>query len=220
MPRKLIKDIRKFKYVYLMLIPVLAYYIIFCYVPMGGLIMAFKDYAPRKGIFGSDWVGFKYFLDFFNDMYFVRLMRNTFMLNVYDIIVGFPGESQSDFETTVAFAKEVGFAQLHVFKYSKRNGTVAAKMPNQIEEKEKSKRSEVLIQAGLELTKKYREGFVGKKETVLFEEVKNIDGREYYVGHTKNYIEVAIESREDVSGKILKVEIKDFINHEIMLATR
>ena len=54
MPRKLIKDIRKFKYVYLMLIPVLAYYIIFCYVPMGGLIMAFKDYAPRKGIFGSD----------------------------------------------------------------------------------------------------------------------------------------------------------------------
>lgn len=137
-----------------------------------------------------------------------------------DIIVGFPGESQSDFETTVAFAKEVGFAQLHVFKYSKRNGTVAAKMPNQIEEKEKSKRSEVLIQAGLELTKKYREGFVGKKETVLFEEVKNIDGREYYVGHTKNYIEVAIESKEDVSGKILKVEIKDFINHEIMLATR
>lgn len=64
MPGKLIKDIKKYKYVYLMLIPVLAYYIIFCYVPMGGLIMAFKDYAPRKGIFGSDWVGFKYFLDF------------------------------------------------------------------------------------------------------------------------------------------------------------
>ena len=90
MPEKLIKDIKKYKYVYLMLIPVLAYYIIFCYVPMGGLIMAFKDYAPRKGIFGSDWVGFKYFLDFFKDMYFVRLMRNTFMLNVYDIIIGFP----------------------------------------------------------------------------------------------------------------------------------
>ncbi len=151
-----------------------------------------------------------------------RMLRQVFHNPAIttDIIVGFPGESQSDFETTVAFAKEVGFAQLHVFKYSKRNGTVAAKMPNQIEEKEKSKRSEVLIQAGLELTKKYREGFVGKKETVLFEEVKNIDGREYYVGHTKNYIEVAIESKEDVSGKILKVEIKDFINHEIMLATR
>ena len=90
MPGKLMKDIKKYKYVYLMLIPVLAYYIIFCYVPMGGLIMAFKDYAPRKGIFGSDWVGLKYFLDFFKDMYFVRLMRNTFMLNVYDIIIGFP----------------------------------------------------------------------------------------------------------------------------------
>lgn len=93
-------------------------------------------------------------------------------------------------------------------------------MPNQVAEQEKSKRSEILIQTGSELTKQYRERFIGKKEFVLFEEVKNIDGREYYVGHTKNYIEVAIESKEDVSGKILEVEIKDFINHEIMLATR
>lgn len=137
-----------------------------------------------------------------------------------DIIVGFPGESISDFETTIEFTKNVGFAQLHVFKYSKRNGTVAAKMPNQIDEKEKSKRSEVLIQAGLELTKKYRKSFIGQKESVLFEEIKRINETEYYVGHTKNYIEVAIESIEDVSGKVIEVEIKDFINDEIMLATR
>ncbi|MCI8956605.1 MAG: tRNA (N(6)-L-threonylcarbamoyladenosine(37)-C(2))-methylthiotransferase MtaB [Eubacterium sp.] len=137
-----------------------------------------------------------------------------------DIIVGFPGESMSDFETTAEFASTVGFAQLHVFKYSKRNGTVAANMPNQIEEKEKSRRSERLIQVGMELTKKYRESFIGQKEFVLFEEIKKIDGREYYAGHTRNYIEVAMESKDDVSGKVIEVKIKDFINDEIMLATR
>lgn len=137
-----------------------------------------------------------------------------------DIIVGFPGESETDFETTVDFAKKVGFAQLHVFKYSKRSGTVAAKMPLQVAEKEKSKRSEKLIRTGVELTNHYRSGFIGKKMEVLFEEVKQINGRRYSVGHTKNYIEVAIENIEDVSGKVLQVEIKDFINNEIMLATR
>lgn len=137
-----------------------------------------------------------------------------------DIIVGFPGESTFDFETTVKFTEMVEFAQLHVFKYSKRNGTVAANMPEQIEEKEKSRRSELLIQAGMELTKKYRESFIGQRESVLFEEIKKIDGREYYAGHTRNYIEVAMESKEDVSGKVIEVEIKDFINDEIMLATR
>lgn len=137
-----------------------------------------------------------------------------------DIIVGFPGESKSDFETTLEFAQTIRFAQLHVFKYSRRNGTVAADMPNQIEEKEKTKRSEVLIQAGLELTKNYRKSFIGQKESVLIEEIKKINGTEYYVGHTMNYIEVAIESKEDVSGKVIEVEIKDFINDEIMLATR
>ncbi len=89
-----------------------------------------------------------------------------------DIIVGFPGESTFDFETTVKFTEMVEFAQLHVFKYSKRNGTVAANMPEQIEEKEKSRRSELLIQAGMELTKKYRESFIGQRESVLFEEIK------------------------------------------------
>ena len=105
-----------------------------------------------------------------------------------DIIVGFPGESTFDFETTVKFTEMVEFAQLHVFKYSKRNGTVAANMPEQIEEKEKSRRSELLIQAGMELTKKYRESFIGQRESVLFEEIKKIDGREYYAGDRKSVV--------------------------------
>lgn len=84
------KNMREHWQIYLMILPVVAAYIIFAYVPMGGLVIAFENFAPRLGIWQSKWVGFKYFLDFFNDMYFFRLIRNTFMLNVYDIIVGFP----------------------------------------------------------------------------------------------------------------------------------
>lgn len=137
-----------------------------------------------------------------------------------DIIVGFPGESEEDFESTLAFVKKVEFAQLHVFKYSKRSGTVAAKMPNQVDERDKSKRSETLIQVGNALTEQYRKKYIGKKEDILFEEVKIIDGKKYSVGHTKNYIEVAVEYVEEITGKVLEAEIKDFINNEIMLATR
>ena len=88
--RLIFMDIKRHKMIYCILIPILAFYITFCYIPMGGAIIAFKDFTPRKGLWASDWVGLKYFFDFFHDMYFWRLMRNTFMLNVYDIIIGFP----------------------------------------------------------------------------------------------------------------------------------
>lgn len=90
MLKKIKTDIKKHKMIYLMAVPVLLFYIIFCYVPMGGLIMAFQNYRPSQGITGSAWCGLKHFIDFFHDMNFGRLMRNTFLLNVYDIIVGFP----------------------------------------------------------------------------------------------------------------------------------
>lgn len=90
MLNKIKTDIKKHKMIYLMAVPVLLFYIIFCYVPMGGLIMAFQNYRPSQGITGSAWYGLKHFIDFFHDMNFGRLMRNTFLLNVYDIIVGFP----------------------------------------------------------------------------------------------------------------------------------
>ena len=102
-----------------------------------------------------------------------------------DIIVGFPGESDEDFETTVQFAKDVGFSQIHVFKYSKRSGTVAANMPNQIDEKVKTLRSEELIATGNVLTQSYRKNLIGKKEELLLEEEKVIKDRQYIVGHTK-----------------------------------
>lgn len=136
-----------------------------------------------------------------------------------DIIVGFPGESDEDFETTVQFAKDVGFSQIHVFKYSKRSGTVAANMPNQIDEKVKTLRSEELIATGNVLTQSYRKNLIGKKEELLLEEEKVIKDRQYIVGHTKNYVPVVIEKRDFNPGEIVNVTIKDFINTEIMLAT-
>lgn len=84
------QDFRKYRLVYLMLLPVVLYYLLFHYVPMGGIVIAFQKYVPRLGIAGSKWVGFKYFQEFFSDMYFGRLMRNTFFLNVFDILIGFP----------------------------------------------------------------------------------------------------------------------------------
>ena len=136
-----------------------------------------------------------------------------------DIIVGFPGESDEEFETTVQFAKNVGFSQIHVFKYSKRSGTVAANMPNQIDEKVKTLRSEELIATGNVLTQSYRKNLIGKKEELLLEEEKVIKDRQYIVGHTKNYVPVVIEKRDFKPGEIVNVTIKDFINTEIMLAT-
>jgi putative aldouronate transport system permease protein len=84
------KDFKTNKSVYFMVAPVLLYFIIFAYVPMVGVLMAFQRYSPRLGIFGSPWIGFKNFVDFFNSYYFLRLLRNTFLLSFYDLLFGFP----------------------------------------------------------------------------------------------------------------------------------
>ncbi len=84
------KDFAQYKYVYLMAIPIVVYYIIFAYIPMGGVLIAFQDYYPNDGILGSDWVGFENFATFFNSYYFGRLLKNTLVLSGLDIIIGFP----------------------------------------------------------------------------------------------------------------------------------
>src|SRR5690606_23532602 len=78
------------KYLILLVIPALLYYIVFCYGPMYGALMAFKDFIPTKGILGSEWVGLKWFDQFFQSVYFVRLLTNTFLLSLYGILWGFP----------------------------------------------------------------------------------------------------------------------------------
>ncbi len=88
--RALVRDFQRNKFRYLMFIPVLAYYIIFQYVPIYGLVIAFKNYMPSQGIFGSQWIGFDNFTRFFNSIYFTRLIRNTVLISFYGLVFGFP----------------------------------------------------------------------------------------------------------------------------------
>ena len=136
-----------------------------------------------------------------------------------DVIVGFPGETEEDYISSREFVKKIKFAELHVFKYSKRDGTVAAKMPNQIDEKIKTLRSEDLIKTGEELTKEFRQAKIGQDTTVLFEEKILLDNKEYWVGHTVDYIKIAVPEKENLEGQIRKVNVKNFLTNEIMLAT-
>lgn len=86
----LVKDIKKHKYLYMMLIPVVIYFFLFCYRPMGGLLIAFENYKPRKGIWGSEWVGLKNFIDFFQSPFFGRVVKNTLWISFGTLIFGFP----------------------------------------------------------------------------------------------------------------------------------
>lgn len=88
--KQIFRDLKRRPYVYLMLIPVLSYYAVFHYTPMVGVIIAFKDFSARFGIFGSPWAGLRHFESFFNSIYFTRVVRNTVLISVYDILFGFP----------------------------------------------------------------------------------------------------------------------------------
>lgn len=151
-----------------------------------------------------------------------KLLRYNFENPAFttDVIVGFPGETDEDYTITKEFVKKVKFAELHVFKYSKRNGTVAAKMDNQVDEKIKAVRSEDLIKTGFQLTEEFRKKKIGQETEVLFEEKMTIENETYWVGHTKDYIKVALKSNENLEGNIEKVRLLDIMNQEIMLATK
>lgn len=119
-----------------------------------------------------------------------------------DIIVGFPDESDDDFNETIAFAKEIGFSKIHVFPYSRRHGTKADSMPNQIDERVKKERVSKLMDVSDELEKKYLDSFIGKEVIVLIE--KNLD--EVSSGHTGNYISVSV-NQELERNSLVKVKI-------------
>lgn len=88
--QRLAKDLRRNKHIYLMLLPVVLYYLIFHYGPMYGAQIAFRDFIPTKGIWGSEWIGWENFENFFNGIYFARLVRNTLAINILDVVLGFP----------------------------------------------------------------------------------------------------------------------------------
>ena len=113
-----------------------------------------------------------------------------------DVIVGFPGETEEDFLETRKFLEKVHFYEMHIFKYSRRKGTVADKMKEQVADTVKSERSAVLLALEKAQSLEYRKMYIGKKLEVLIEELTEIDGRSYYTGYTKNYIRVAIAADE------------------------
>lgn len=127
-----------------------------------------------------------------------------------DIIVGFPGETEEEFLESKGFVEEIGFYETHIFKYSKREGTKAATMENQVEDSVKNKRSKEMISLGLRQKQVYESGFLGKKKEVLIEETIEWEGRRLQVGHTKEYIKIGIEEEEDKTNQLVVVEIRDW----------
>lgn len=126
-----------------------------------------------------------------------------------DVIVGFPGESDEMFEETLAFVKEIAFSEMHVFPFSKREGTPAASMPNQLPLEVKKQRSDVLMQIAEALKERYLNGFLSDSLQVLIEEKQEA----IYLGHTPNYLTVAVESEKplEVGGvyEVRAISIKD-----------
>ncbi len=114
-----------------------------------------------------------------------------------DVIVGFPGETQEEFEETVAFLKRIRLYETHIFKYSRRQGTRAAQMPDQIPESVKGERSERLIALGEENRRAFEALYAGREVDVLFEEKCTAAGREYYSGYTKEYIRAAVPADQN-----------------------
>lgn len=134
-----------------------------------------------------------------------------------DVIVGFPGETEEEFEQTKAYLEHIHFYEMHIFKYSKRKGTRAAVMPDQIDEQIKAERSEKLIALGHDMSKEFRKFYIGKNEEVLFEEKAVIGDKEYFVGYTKEYVKVAKETDENLENQIVSGRISGMLTDEILL---
>ena len=150
----------------------------------------------------------------------VRYLRQAFEHPAIttDVIVGFPQETEAEFETTRAFLEEVDFYEMHVFKYSKRKGTKAAVMENQVPEDIKTKRSNVLLKIDEIASKKFRDYYMDKSVEVLVEEIKLINGKEYWTGHTKEYVKIAVEAdnKEELQNKIIFVKTEGYLDNSIL----
>ncbi len=124
-----------------------------------------------------------------------------------DVIVGFPGETEEEFRESFDFVDKVDFYETHIFKYSKREGTKAASMPDQVDEQVKAQRSARLIALGEKKRKAYEERFIGKTVEVLVEEDAVLDGKKVQTGHTKEYIKIALDAQENLRNCIVNVQI-------------
>ena len=128
-----------------------------------------------------------------------------------DVIVGFPGETQEEFAASKAFVDQVDFYETHVFKYSRRQGTKAAAMENQIPETEKTRRSNELLELNKKKRKAYEERLIGTTQEVLMEEAVQIDGETWQVGHTKEYVKIGRKTEENLTNQLVNVEIESHL---------
>jgi len=141
-----------------------------------------------------------------------------------DVIVGFPGETEEDFAESYSFIDEIGFYELHVFKYSRRQGTVADRMPGQIPDRTKSQRSEKLIELDRVRSETFRQHFIGRDDEIIPEEIVTIDGREYLRGYNKCYVRYVVPvtdraSDEGKIGQIIRVRGIDFCDTCVLAMT-
>ena len=134
-----------------------------------------------------------------------------------DIIVGFPGETEEEFEETRAFVNRIRFYEPHIFKYSARAGTRAAAMPDQIDEREKTRRSALLIADGERLSREFREYYVGKQVTSLLEEPVVLGGRRYAVGYTREYVKAAYATEEDGVNRFVTGTVRTVLPEGLLL---
>lgn len=135
-----------------------------------------------------------------------------------DVIVGFPGESPGEFTETEQFLEEIAFASMHIFKYSKRKGTKAASMEEQIPEAVKNQRSDRLLSLEKELGKRYRSGFLGTIQRILLEEEISREGKIYWTGHNERYVKLAVEgSKPCPSGTIAEGMVMKELAEGILL---
>ncbi len=134
-----------------------------------------------------------------------------------DVIVGFPGETDEEFKQTADYLKKIHFYEMHIFKYSKRKGTRAAVMPDQVPEQIKTKRSEQLIACGHDMSVEFRNYYIGKTDEALFEEKATIGDKEYFVGYTKEYVKVAKDTDENLENTIVSGRITGKLTDEILL---
>lgn len=149
----------------------------------------------------------------------VRLLRRYFENPAVttDVIVGFPGETEQEFDVTRSFVETVGFYEMHIFKYSKRKGTRAAVMPDQVPEEVKAHRSGVLQAIEQRDSSAFRASYIGKDVQVLFEEKKVIEGEAYWIGHTREYVKVACRAQDTILENQLAVgKIMGFLQDDIL----
>lgn len=134
-----------------------------------------------------------------------------------DVIVGFPGETEEEFAETERFLKAIHFYEMHIFKYSRRAGTRAADMPDQVPEGTKSVRSDILLALEKQQSLEYRGRFLGTEEEILLEEPIEIDGTKYMMGHTRQYVKGAVPYEEGLKNKTVKGVFTKALNEEVLL---